>query len=58
MQKKVLLIIFTLIMSILTMFGMDKNKDEKKILLPDFNFPQDVIKDSEDQLKNALSHGD
>ena len=40
------------------MFGMDKNKDEKKVLLPDFNFPQDVIKDSEDQLKNALSHGD
>ena len=41
-------------MSVFSSFG----KDNKKSALPDFNFPQNVIKDSESQLKNALSKGD
>lgn len=43
-------------MSVLSVFGNRNNDYEKK--LPDFNFPKDVIKHSEAQLKEALSKND
>ena len=53
-MKSIVLSIILICMSLFSMFGKDNNKT----VLPDFNFPQDVIKDSEAQLKSALSKGD
>lgn len=61
MLKRVFPFFIALIMSIFSIFGNNSNNNNKKPddnKLPDFNFPKDVIRDSEAQLKEALAKGD
>ena len=54
MKKTGFLFIITF-MSVVSIFGNDNKKGAG---VPDFNFPQDVVKDAESQLKTALDKGD